>query len=438
MISGPDLADWLELVAGSPLEFNIQYPPRPEFFQQLFRVDGCEEAFRAPPPQLLYVHVPFCIVRCGFCIFGVEPEPSEGRLSAYVDGLISELGQHPELRERGVSCLDIGGGTPTLLAERDLRRLLQDVAPLVRSDAPLARSVETTPEGATPGRLALLRDAGFGRISVGVQSFADRPLDLAGREQSRVTVFRAVEFIRAAGFPRLNLDLIFGLSGQTEEAWREDLKSAIAVDPDSITTYDCLHRSAGRARARCGEYVPTAKAMGAFYDEAYLTLTRHGFRAGYGSLNFSRHPGESGTSSYFEGRVRNGEPYLGIGANASAMAGDAWRFNLRDVDAYLRAVTAGRSPAEWSYRLPPEEQRAKHLLLELNFGRIDLERFRELFGQDLGEAFPEEVELATRRGWLVAEPGGLRVAQRQFSSLYAVRSLFYSAAARRWYREWTR
>ena len=431
------LAAWLEMIAGSPLEFNIQYPPRPEYFQQHFQVASCDGAFRDPPPQLLYVHVPFCSARCGFCIFGTEPEPPGGRLADYVDGLLAELRQHPELA-RGVSCLDLGGGTPTLLPERDLGRLLAVISPLVRSSDPLARSIETTPEAATPGRLALLRTHGFGRVSVGVQSFADTALALAGRLQPRSAVSRAVEAIGAAGFQRVNLDLIFGLPGQTAEAWREDLLAAAALGPDSITTYDCLHRGAGRQRSRAGGHLPTPMQMGALYDLAFATLTERGYLANYGSLNFSRHPGETGTSSYFERRVLFGEPYLGIGANASALSGGAWRFNFQDVDDYLRAVGEERSPAEWSYRIPLAEQQAKHLLLALNFGRIGLARFRELFGQDLSAAYPDEVALALRRGWLVADQGALSLAPGQFANLYTVRGLFYSMPARRWLREWTR
>lgn len=434
------LTEWLNFAAGGPLEFTIQYPPRPEYFQEHFSAIPDDAGFTDSPPELLYVHVPFCSGRCGFCAFATETSPSPERLSEYVRAVLTELERYPRLLQRGVACLDIGGGTPLILPEGDLDRLLSTLAPLVRKPKTAARSIETTPEEvcASPGKLRILRNRGFDRISMGVQTVGRKALREAHRYQEASVVRRAAEYINAAQFPRLNIDLIFGLPGQTLATWQKDLRAALEISPDSITTYDCLHRQEGRALTRPHPKLPTTRRMGELYNRAYAVLADEGFQADYGSLNFSRHLGETGTSLYFERRLQHGDAYLGLGAHATSLAGDRWRFNARHVDDYLGALRDGRSPTEWSYRLPTAEQQAKYLLFSLNFGCILAARFQALFHQELESVLGEELALAVERGWLRRDATGYRLCEGQFEHIYEVRSLLYTRGARRWLREWVR
>src|SRR4051812_5446923 len=186
-------------------------------------------------PLGVYVHVPFCASTCDFCAF-YQTVPSGDAVADFLSGIAREatLVEWP----RPVSTVFWGGGTPGLLAPRDLARL----AEIVRErcgGAPREWTVELAPASVTPERLAVLRDAGVTRVSMGVQSFQPALLDALGRAHTREQIDRAYERVRAAGFPSVNLDLMFALPGQTAEEWAADVREAVALAPDHLSTY-CL------------------------------------------------------------------------------------------------------------------------------------------------------------------------------------------------------
>jgi oxygen-independent coproporphyrinogen-3 oxidase len=270
---------------------------------------------------------------------------------------------------------------------------------------------------------------------MGLQSTNDETLAQVNRRAQRNLGDQATEALARTGFRRVNVDLVFGLPGQTLAHWRADLERVASLPVDSVTTYDCLYRGAGRAMPKLTAVRPTPEDYGALYDCAYAYLTAHGFHAPYGSVNFSRHPGETGTSPYFEGRLLDGLPYLGAGNYASSLVGERWWFAPYGVDGYVAQVEAGEAlPHEDGYVLPEDELWAKYVLLSLNFGRIDPARFRRFSGGvELEAAFGPRLEHALEAGWLVRGTDGVYgVAPGQFRAMYSLRALFYSAGAVRW------
>jgi oxygen-independent coproporphyrinogen-3 oxidase len=183
----------------------------------------------------VYVHVPFCATTCDFCAF-YQTEPTADRVKQFLSGVEREadLVSWP----RPVSTVFWGGGTPGLLAPRHLELL----AGLVRrrfGGEPVEWTVELAPASVTEERLQALKAAGVTRISLGVQSFQPALLDALGRQHSREQVFRAYERVRAAEFRSVNIDLMFALPGQTAEEWAGDVRQAVALAPDHLSTY-CL------------------------------------------------------------------------------------------------------------------------------------------------------------------------------------------------------
>nr|WP_320133461.1 radical SAM protein [uncultured Holophaga sp.] len=427
----------LRLARAWPHRFTIQYPPSRDYFREHFRAPGLSRPVPASPRQLVYLHVPFCEQRCSYCNFAVETRSSASDRSAYVSALVAQIqalaaALPPEVRIPGI---DLGGGTPTSLDPADLERLFEGIRLLLpRLEDAGGLSVETTPRIAAMAqdKLRILRQGGAERISMGLQSSRTAVLESIGRRRQRALEAEALASIRKAGFRRVNVDLIFGLPGQSLEDWRLDLEAALTLGTDAITTYDCLYRGQGRA-FQATHHPPAPEHYGRMYDEAFERLSAAGYRAPYGSLTFSRHPGETGTSAYFEARLLDGLPYLGLGNYASSLDGEHWWFAPEDAGSWAKAVMAGAVlPVEEGYRLPAEERMAKYILLSLSFGRLDPTRFHRVFGEDLLSRFGPRLHRAFEEGLLLPGEEGFRIPSGQFRSMPLLRALFYPRGALNW------
>jgi len=433
-------SEWVEFAARHTPDFTIQYPPRREYFQERFRSTRETPDTRDWMPEdgdiLLYLHVPFCEAKCYYCNFAVDVSADSELHRTYVDALLEDVTRHQAWLERArVRGVDLGGGTPTRLSIDCLLRLGAKLRPFADPTHPWPLSVETTPKiaAAEAEKMNALHAAGFGRISMGVQSFHAATLAAVNRHAQVDQVAKAMANLRAAGFSRINLDVIFALPGQTLADWDFDLTQLIALQPDSITTYDCVYRGKGRALNRRSDLIPPPEIYGRMYDHAFARLITAGWHAPYGSVNFSRAPQETGTSAYFEGRLLDGLPYLGLGNYATSLRGNRWSFNIHSVQSYLRQISAGESTTEDCYDLPPAEVMAKQVLLSLNFGFIDPARFARQFGVCFTVIFAEAIEFAVAARWLQHSPDGLwRLVPGAFGDLPLLRALFYPPAARAW------
>ncbi len=189
----------------------------------------------------LYFHIPFCEMRCGFCNLFTTANPPYALVHAYMHTL-QQQAQQVRAALGAAPCtvarMAIGGGTPTSLAEADLHTLF-DIAEHTFGVDPAAMpvSVEVSPATATASKLQVLRMRGVDRISIGVQSFSEAEVAASGRSQRTATVMQALEHIRAAGFPTLNIDLMYGLPGQTPEQWRTTLQAALRCAPEELYLY---------------------------------------------------------------------------------------------------------------------------------------------------------------------------------------------------------
>jgi len=191
-----------------------------------------------PPLQRalgLYVHVPFCARTCDYCAF-YQVAPTASMVRQYLEGVAREAGLVEWIRP--VDTVFWGGGTPGLLAPADLRRLGETVKARF-GGVPAEWSVELAPGSVTEARLAVLCELGVTRVSMGAQSFQPALLEALGRPHTREQILRAYERIRAAGFANVNIDLMFALPGQDETAWLDDVRTAVSLAPDHLSTY-CL------------------------------------------------------------------------------------------------------------------------------------------------------------------------------------------------------
>jgi len=319
----------------------------------------------------VYLHVPFCASTCDFCAF-YQIQPTASDVKRFLLGVAreAELVAWP----RPVTTVFWGGGTPGLLAPRDLARL----AAIVRErcgGAPEEWTVEMAPASVTAERLAALREAGVTRISMGAQSFQPALLDALGRKHTREQVYRAHERVRAAGFASVNLDLMFALPGQTEAEWAADVREAVALAPDHLSTY-CLTFEEDTAlwvKLSQGRVKLDTEHEARLYEATWAQLAAAGY-AQYEVSNFAR-PGHACRHNLNTWRMHE---WIGLGpAAASQHAG--WRgANVADLEKWFAHIECGDRVTEDRVALTPALLAEDALIfgLRMNEG-VDVAAWRE-------------------------------------------------------------
>ncbi len=288
----------------------------------------------------LYVHLPFCSSRCGYCDF-VTVVDRRGEHAPYVDALLAELELDRALLAPDVETVFLGGGTPTFMEPDALRRLL---AGLPRAEE---LTVEANPETVTSGLAALLRESGVNRVSLGAQTFQPELLAVLDRAATPDAIRRAFYHLRDAGFDNISLDLIYGIPGQSPSALEADLGEALALGPEHLSCYELEAKPGTRFTHAHGEELGRqAEAMEVYFELVVDRLTAAGYRW-YETANFCRSPlgreprdlRSRHNLAYWLGR-----DYLGIGVGAvSTIEQRRWR-NTARLPAYVSALADGRRP----------------------------------------------------------------------------------------------
>jgi oxygen-independent coproporphyrinogen III oxidase len=303
----------------------------------------------------LYVHVPFCAHRCGYCDF-VTVTGHEEVHARYVAALLAELRSYGDIAPDTVY---IGGGTPSLLADPLLATLL---AGLPRSNDV---TIECNPETVTPAKARVLREGGVTRISLGAQSFQTHLLETLERRAWPGTVMGAVEILRAAGHSNLNLDLMFGVPGQSGADLAADIDAVLALGPDHISWYELEAKPGTRFAVHHGaELARQAEALEDHYETVVAALRGAGYRW-YETANFCR----PGRESRHNLGYWLGHDYLGIGVGAVSTLGLERRRNRPSLPGYLAAAAAGAAPPHDVELLSASERGMERLMLGLRLDR---------------------------------------------------------------------
>ncbi|MFL5925284.1 MAG: radical SAM family heme chaperone HemW [Gaiellaceae bacterium] len=309
----------------------------------------------------LYVHLPFCASRCGYCDF-VTVVGRQGQHGAYVDALLAELALEREALAPQLESVFLGGGTPTLTEPRELERLLGALPPAEEV------TVEANPETVTPALARLLRDSVVTRVSLGAQSFQPRLLSVLERRAGPEDVRRAVYALRDASFDNISLDLIYGIPGQSTADLDADLSEALTLAPEHLSCYELEAKPGTRfTRAHGAELARQAEAMESYFERVVARLTEAGYRW-YETANFCR------PTRLVDGRdLRSrhnlaywrGRDYLGLGIGAvSTIGGRRWRTTPR-LGPYLASLRAGERPEREVEALPERVRRSERVLLGL-------------------------------------------------------------------------
>ena len=364
----------------------------------------------APEPLALYIHWPFCLSRCPYCDFNAHVREVIPQ-ARFRDALRRELAwEAARLGRRPLRSIFFGGGTPSLMDPETVALLLEDARALFDPTPDLEVTLEANPTSVETARLAVLREAGVNRISIGIQSLEAEPLAMLGRRHSVDQAIAALEIARRL-FPSVSFDLIYARPGQSLEAWRQELRRALALAADHLSLYqltiepgtkfEALHRAGGIV-------LPEDDLAAALYDATREEAARFGLLP-YEISNYARPGAESRHNLQY---WRYGD-YAGIGPGAH---GRVTR------DGRLFATRRHRAPEPWAERverqghgsteetaLAPEEMAQEMLLMGLRLAEgVSAERFLARTGRTLESAIDlDGMRLAAKEGYVVWHDGRL-------------------------------
>jgi oxygen-independent coproporphyrinogen-3 oxidase len=470
------------MLAGSPYQDYVYGYPHKTAYRPLTPHRLLAEAWRGTEHDALalYLHLPFCEMRCGFCNLFTATDPQRDLVAPYLAALRRQAeAVAGAIGARRFVRLEFGGGTPTFLQATELDGLF-DLVTEVLGAAPhgMPVSVEASPMTATPDRLAVLASRGVDRLSLGVQSFDEDELKACGRAREAAAAERALDSIRAAGFATLNVDLIYGGEFQTLESWMRSVQRALAWAPEEIFLYPLYVRPltglAGRARVESALGLACYRAardmlQDAGYDQLSMRMFRrrgapspdmpHGnVIAGHSASKDARkrandpaiHPGmdprikPAGDERADVRRqlIGNGEDIgmVGLGCGARSYAPSLHYCTeyavgrsgvLAILQDYIEKPSAAFAAADYGIAIEASERRRRFLLLSLmQCSGVDPCAYAGRFGGDIVDDFPELTALA-RRGLATIDAGTIVLTPPGLERSDVIGPWLYSAGMRR-------
>ena len=313
----------------------------------------------------LYVHIPFCARICPYCAFYKERADSS-QTKRFCEALLREVERLRDRFDLKLETIFFGGGTPTALTIAQLEYLLGGLREHLDLSALTEWTLEANPGSVSSRKAARLRELGVNRISLGVQSWDDELLKLLGREHDAAQAESSFQILRAAGFGNVNVDLMFGLPGQTLAQWETTLAKTIALQPDHISTY-CLTYEEDTEfflRHARGEFHDDPESEAEFFQSALGMLEAARYQQ-YEISNYAR----PGFSSQHNRAYWAGENYLGIGPSAfSTVNLSRWQ-DVADYRTYIDKLFAGQSPVANMETLTPQMKRGEKIALGLRTDR---------------------------------------------------------------------
>ena len=356
----------------------------------------------------LYVHIPFCHRICPYCSF-YKHQPGATDTAAFLQAVNAEardaLERYPECRNPRT--IYFGGGTPTLLSTAHLERWLPEFMDLTGMSRVEEWTVEVNPRTITPAKAQLLRHCGVTRVSLGIQSWDPPVLETLGRDHAPEDAEQAFHILRDAGFPVVNIDLMFSVPGQSLESWQETLHRTLALEPDHVSAYNLTYEedTAFFEKHQRGEFRSCEQTDEAFFATVIDTLEGAGFRH-YETSNYSR----PGCESLHNQSYWAGEEYLGLGPGAvSTLRGRRWK-NVENTTLYMSTALAGDTARGSEEEITRGRWDCERIALELRTARgvpmaclPEPERADDLITEGLALRMGDRLVL-TRRGKFLTDP----------------------------------
>ncbi len=391
-------------------------------------------------PLGLYLHIPFCRKRCKFCYFRVYTDKNSEQIQTYLDALAREVdlyAQRAAVTGRPLRFVYFGGGTPSYIAVKHLRTLVDRIQGSLPWDNTKEVTFECEPGTLTESKLEAIRGIGVTRLSLGVEHFDDDILEDNGRAHVSKEIYRCLPWIKAQGFDQLNVDLIAGMVGETWETWRLAVEKTIELDPDSVTIYQMelpfnTRYSQGilaggespvaewSIKREWNDYaIETLGAAGYDVSSAYTMVKRRGD----GHSDDQRSP-DYGKFLYRDALWR-GSDLLGTGVAAFGHLGGVHVQNVADWHGYLDPIADGRMPLGRAYATSDAERLTRELILQMKLGVVDTRPFAKKFGVDVLEQFHGALDTLRQQEMLEVDGPRIRLTRQGLLQVDRLLPSFY-------------
>lgn len=400
--------------------FIANYPPfsfwskehLPAIEQAMFQ-SGDKEV-----PLGLYLHIPFCRKRCKFCYFRVYTDVNAAAIQAYVDALAEEitlLAQLPAIRDRQIDFVYFGGGTPSYLAAKQIRGLVDKLRRHVSWDKAREVTFECEPGTLSESKLEAIREIGVTRLSLGVENFNDRILEENGRAHLSGEIEQAWQWIKAADFQQVNVDLIAGMVGETWDTWRQTVQKTIDLDPDSVTIYQLeLPYNTRYSKDLVVLEQPLELASWSvkrdWLEFAYDEFDRAGYR-----ISSAYTLVKKGDTAGFQYRdnLWHGADLLASGVASFGHLSGVHYQNVDGLENYQSMLAEKRLPLGRALPVSAEERLIRELVLQMKLGRLDPRYFLRKFGRDITKDFAGVFTDLKDRGMVeVLDPSLIRLSRQ--------------------------
>lgn len=357
----------------------------------------------------IYIHIPFCQKKCNYCDFLSAPPRKQGEQKRYAEALGREIQREAKGYEGyRADTLFFGGGTPSLLQEDELERLMAALREGFQIEADAEITMEVNPGTVSRAKLECYRRLGINRLSIGLQSADDEELKELGRIHSWQDFLTTWQAVRECGFTNVNVDLMSALPGQTKEGYENTLMKVLALRPEHISAYSLIIEEETPFYSRFGSggeeagRLPDEEEERLMYERTGELLLEHGYER-YEISNYSR----PGFSCKHNIGYWTGKEYLGLGLGASSLIAHRRFSRERNLTAYIDKVMAEEGTVVWQESLSRQEEMAEFMFLGLRLTQgISLEEFKERFGTSSEEKYGKQIEGLIQKGLLYTPTEG--------------------------------
>jgi oxygen-independent coproporphyrinogen-3 oxidase len=401
--------------------FVSNYPPFSQWTAEHVpdALAALEQPPRAGEPLGLYLHIPFCRKRCTFCYFKVYTDKNASQIEIYLDALIKENEIYSRTRgfqHRQLRFAYFGGGTPSYISEKQLHYLVEGLNRHVSWENAEEVTFECEPGTLRKSKLETLKEIGVTRLSLGIEHFDDAVLQANGRAHLSPEIYQAYKWAREVDFPQINIDLIAGMMGESEEKWRETVRRAIELEPDSVTIYQMelpYNTVISQEMINKGLDSPIADwpTKRRWLDYAFAQFGERGYRvASAYTLATTKKP----CRFIYTDALWHGGDMIGLGVSSFSHFGGVHFQNVHTFEEYVRVLETGKLPLLRALPLSPRQMLIREMVLQLKTGSLDTQYFSRKFGVDVWKEFQpvyerlnEEKMLDRNNGTIVLTRRGL-------------------------------
>lgn len=388
--------------------FVSNYPPysfwSPERIGEL--IAAVERNPKSGTSLGVYVHIPFCRKRCHFCYFKVYTDKNSKQIQSYLEGVVAEFALYagkPFVGNRKANFVYFGGGTPSYLSVDQLRYLTDAMKTLLPWNGVEEVTFEAEPGTLTEPKLRAIREMGVTRLSLGIENFDDRILEINGRAHHSQEIFRAYDFARQIGFPQINIDLIAGMVEETEENWRRCVEKTIELAPDSVTIYEMeipynttIYKQM-KAQGRLVAPVADWETKRNWVNYAFTKLEKAGYTVA-SAYTAVKNPAK--TRFVYRDKLWAGADLIGLGVSSFGHIGGTHYQNQHDFETYVTRVNQREFPVYRAMTPTADERLIREFVLQLKLGHVSRRYFQNKFGVDPAERFSEPLQRLKDWGFL--------------------------------------